>query len=206
MKRKRFWILCCILALTVLLAGCANGQQAAEQIESPTGKTQTEKNQGDASAALKSASDFSAQSERFPTENTRAQPEAPETESKADGEENTATKMNVQVGNSTFTASLEDNAAVDAFMEMMENAPVVVQMRDYAGFEKVGSLGTSLPTSDVQTTTHAGDIMLYNGNQIVIFYGSNSWSYTRLGKMDDLSGWEKALGSGDVTVTFSIGK
>ena len=114
--------------------------------------------------------------------------------------------MNVQVGNSTFTASLEDNAAVDAFMEMMENAPVVVQMRDYAGFEKVGSLGTSLPTSDVQTTTHAGDIMLYNGNQIVIFYGSNSWSYTRLGKMDDLSGWEKALGSGDVTVTFSIGK
>lgn len=241
MKRKRFWILCCILALTVLLAGCANGQQAAEQIESPTGKTQTEKNQGDASAALKSTSDSSAQSERFPTENTRAQPEAPETESsasnqivqqpsaesarpqssnsssgqtsagqkaesKADGEENTATKMNVQVGNSTFTASLEDNAAVDAFMEMMENAPVVVQMRDYAGFEKVGSLGTSLPTSDVQTTTHAGDIMLYNGNQIVIFYGSNSWSYTRLGKMDDLSGWEKALGSGDVTVTFSIGK
>ena len=88
-------------------------------------------------------------------------------------------------------------------MEMMREAPVVIEMRDYSGFEKVGSLGASLPTSNSQTTTQAGDIVLYNGNQIVIFYGSNSWSYTRLGKIDDLTGWEEALGSGDVTVTFS---
>ena len=57
-----------------------------------------------------------------------------------------------------------------------------------------------------QTVTQAGDIVLYNGNQIVIFYGSNSWSYTRLGKIDDLTGWKRALGSGDVTVTFSVGE
>lgn len=112
--------------------------------------------------------------------------------------------MNVQVGSSTFTATLEENAAVDALIEMMQSSPVVIQMSDYSGFEKVGSLGTSLPASDSQTTTQAGDIVLYNGNQIVIFYGSNSWSYTRLGKIDDLSGWEEALGSGDVQVTFSI--
>ena len=62
---------------------------------------------------------------------------------------------------------------------------------------------SNLTTSNSQTTTSAGDIVLYNGNQIVIFYGSNTWSYTRLGKIDDLSGWEDALGSGDVTVTFS---
>lgn len=68
----------------------------------------------------------------------------------------------------------------------------------------VGSLGTSLPADDSRTTTRAGDIVLYNGNQIVVFYGSNSWSCTRIGKIDDLSGWEDALGSGDVTVTFSL--
>ena len=112
--------------------------------------------------------------------------------------------MNVQVGNSLFTATLEKNAATDAFVKMMEQAPVTIQMSDYAGFEKVGPLGVSLPVSNSQITTQPGDIVLYSGNQIVIFYGSNSWSYTRLGKIDDLSGWQQALGSGDVTVTFSI--
>lgn len=120
-----------------------------------------------------------------------------------DEEEAEEMKMNVQVGGSSFTATLEDNEAARAFAEMMEKAPVIIQMDDYAGFEKVGSLGTRLPASNRQTTTQPGDIVLYNGNQIVIFYGSNSWSYTRLGKIDDLSGWAEALGSGDVTVTFS---
>lgn len=119
-------------------------------------------------------------------------------------EENTVKKMNLQIGNNSFTATLESNTAVDALVDMMREAPVVIQMSDYSGFEKVGSLGTSLPTSNKQTTTQSGDIVLYNGNQIVIFYGSNSWSYTRLGRIDDLSGWKEALGSGDVTVTFSL--
>ncbi len=119
-------------------------------------------------------------------------------------EDNAVTKMNVLVGGEIFTATLENNSAVDSFVEMMQNAPVVISMSGYSGFEKVGSLGTSLPTSNSQTTTHAGDIVLYSGNQIVLFYGSNSWSYTRLGKIDDLSGWEQALGTGDVTVTFSL--
>ena len=77
-------------------------------------------------------------------------------------------------------------------------------MRDYGGFEKVGPLGQSLPTSNSQTTTQSGDIVLYQGNQVVIFYGSNTWSYTRLGRIDNLSGWEEALGRGDVSVTFSL--
>lgn len=119
-------------------------------------------------------------------------------------EEAMAEKMTLQIGDSTFTAALESNAAVDALVEMMNDAPVTIQMSDYSGFEKVGSLGTSLPSDDSRTTTHAGDIVLYNGNQIVIFYGSNSWSYTRIGKVDDLAGWEDALGSGYVTVTFAL--
>ena len=120
-------------------------------------------------------------------------------------EEITEMKMTVQVGESTFTATLEDNAAVDALVAMMEHGPVTIQMSDYAGFEKVGALGASLPTNNSQTTTQVGDIVLYQGNQIVLFYGSNSWSYTRLGKIDDLTGWSEALGSGDVLVTFSLG-
>ena len=103
-----------------------------------------------------------------------------------------------------FTATLEENEAVNALVKRMEQAPVVVQMRDYSGFEKVGALEKSLPVSDSQITAQAGDIVLYNGDQIVLFYGSNTWNYTRIGKIDDLSGWEEALGSGDVTVTFSV--
>ena len=127
-----------------------------------------------------------------------------ETDIQNDGEENAVMNMKVQVGDTIFSATLEENAAVSALVEMMRESPVVLQMSDYSGFEKVGPLGTSLPADNNQTTTHAGDIVLYNGNQIVIFYGSNSWSYTRLGHIDDLTGWEEALGNGDVTVTFSL--
>ncbi len=127
-----------------------------------------------------------------------------ETDIQNDGEENAVMNMKVQVGDTIFSATLEENVAVSALVEMMRESPVVLQMSDYSGFEKVGPLGTSLPADNSQTTTHAGDIVLYNGNQIVIFYGSNSWSYTRLGHIDDPTGWEEALGNGDVTVTFSL--
>ena len=127
-----------------------------------------------------------------------------ETDIQNNTEENEVANMNVQVADVVFSATLEENEAVSALVEMMRESPVVIQMSDYSGFEKVGPLGASLPVNNSQTTTQAGDIVLYNGNQIVIFYGSNSWSYTRLGHIDDLTGWEEALGSGDVTVTFSL--
>ena len=73
------------------------------------------------------------------------------------------------------------------------------------GFEQVGSIGQSLPRNDAQTTTASGDIVLYSGNQIVIFYGSNSWSYTRLGHITDKTTQEMAalLGNGDIEITIS---
>lgn len=119
-------------------------------------------------------------------------------------EENTIRTIQVTVGNKIFSAVLEENEAVNAFVQLIETEPIVINMSDYSGFEKVGSLGTDLPTSNKQITTQSGDIVLYNGNQIVAFYGSNSWSYTKLGKINDLSGWKEALGNGDVTITFSI--
>lgn len=109
-----------------------------------------------------------------------------------------------EIDGKTFTASLEDNAAARELLEILRQAPVSLDMRDYSGFEKVGSLGQSLTTDNRQITTGAGDIVLYNGDNIVMFYGSNSWSYTRLGHIDDLTGWEEALGSGRITAVFSI--
>lgn len=133
-----------------------------------------------------------------------ASSQAAASSSETESVEDTAMKMKIEVNGSLFTATLADNAAVDALADWVEEGPVTLELSDYAGFEKVGSLGRSLPASDSQTTTHAGDIVLYQGDQIVLFYGSNSWSYTRLGRIDDLTGWEDALGGGDVTVTLSL--
>ena len=127
-----------------------------------------------------------------------------ETKETTEKEENTEMNMTVQIGSRLFTASLEDNAAVAALLERMEEGVITLQMSDYAGFEKVGALGTSLPSSDRPITTQAGDIVLYQGDQIVLFYGSNSWNYTRLGQIEELNGWQEALGNGDVSVTFSL--
>lgn len=119
-------------------------------------------------------------------------------------ESDDAMKMNVQIGKRSFTATLENNAAVSELVEMMRQGPVSIDMSDYSGFEKVGSLGKSLTVDNRQTTTAAGDIVLYNGSNIVMFYGSNSWSYTRIGHIDDLTGWEDALGNGNITAVFTI--
>ncbi len=113
-------------------------------------------------------------------------------------------KISVQIENHTFTATLEDNAAAIAFSKMLERSPLILTMRDYSGFEKVGSLEAHLPTDNQRITAHAGDIVLYNGNQIVLFYGSNSWDYTRLGTIDDLRGWKEALGNDNRIVIFSL--
>ena len=100
----------------------------------------------------------------------------------------------------------EDNESVEALAKLAETEPLVIEMSMYGGFEQVGSLGESLPRNDVQTTTEAGDIVLYSGNQIVVFYGSNSWAYTRLGHITDKTAEEMAelLSGGDVTITISM--
>lgn len=110
----------------------------------------------------------------------------------------------VSVGGTTFAADFADTTGAQGLQALLADGPVSISMRDYGSFEKVGALGKDLPTNDSSITTQSGDIVLYQGNQIVLFYGSNSWSYTRLGKVRDLTGWAEALGSGDVTVTFSL--
>lgn len=205
MKKGLSLALAVIMSLAVLLTGCSNSEQAESNSES---SSTAQMEDTSASEAESSSEPEASQPDIVPEEPevsvSSTEPESGEAESGQIEEENSEMQMNVQVGGSTFTAILEENKAVDALMDMMEQDPVTIQMSDYSGFEKVGSLGTSLPTSNRQITTQAGDIVLYQGNQIVMFYGSNSWSYTRLGHIDDLTGWEEALGSGDVTVTFSL--
>ncbi|KAA6228425.1 hypothetical protein FMM54_00785 [Campylobacter sp. LR185c] len=110
--------------------------------------------------------------------------------------------MKVKLNDKIFSATLEQNEAVNAFTQMMKKAPVVIKMCDYAGFEKVGSLGRNLPTSNTHITTKIGDIVLYNDNQIVIFYGSNSWDYTKIGHIDEVNNLKETLGNGDVEASF----
>lgn len=118
-------------------------------------------------------------------------------------EEESPMKLTVTVNDTPFTATLADTEAARTLADKVQEEPLTLTLSDYAGFEKVGPLGFALPASDRQTTTTAGDMVLYQGDQLVIFYGSNSWSYTRLGRIDDLTGWTDALGSGDVTVTLA---
>ena len=104
----------------------------------------------------------------------------------------------------TFPATFADNQGAEALADLLTDGPLTLSLEDYGSFEQVGSLGQSLPTSNTHITTQSGDIVLYQGNQIVLFYGSNAWSYTPLGQVTDLTGWQEALGHGDVTVTFSL--
>lgn len=122
-----------------------------------------------------------------------------------EGEEETMNTIRLFIGEEELSVKWEDNESVDALRELVGGQPLRVQMSMYGGFEQVGALGTDLPRNDVQTTTSAGDIVLYSGNQIVMFYGSNSWAYTRLGKVTDMSADEmsKLLGNGDVMITLS---
>lgn len=128
-----------------------------------------------------------------------------ETENKKESrKEEKNMKMIVSVNEKKFTAVIEETSAAEAFIEMMRKEPVTVEMHDYAGFEKVGSLGRTLPSDDAETGTVPGDIVLYESSQIVMFYGTNRWSYTRIARIENLAGWQQALGSGDVTAVFTL--
>ena len=134
-----------------------------------------------------------------PTESVPEEPVAAD-------EPSAAKALTLTIGGTPVTVEWEDNASVEALWALAEGAPLTIQLSMYGGFEQVGPIGQSLPRDDKQTTTAAGDIVLYSGNQIVIFYGSNSWAYTRLGHIADKSAAEMAalLGNGNVAITLTV--
>ena len=146
------------------------------------------------------------------TDEAPAEAAAPPQEAEENGgealqtDEDTMEKtLKLSVAGSEVSVVWEENASVEALAELVKTAPLTVQLSMYGGFEQVGPLGASLPRYDVQTTTQAGDIVLYSGDQIAVFYGANSWAYTRLGRITDRSRQQldELLGNGDVAITLS---
>lgn len=137
---------------------------------------------------------------------TEAQKQETQTQSieqTATTEETAALQMTTD--DTPVSVDWQDNESVQALKEFCSNQPLMIQMSRYGGFEQVGSIGTDLPQNDVSTTTSSGDIVLYSGNQMVVFYGSNTWAYTRLGHITDKTQAEltELLSNGNVTITLS---
>ena len=110
--------------------------------------------------------------------------------------------MRMYIGETEVPVTWEENASVEELKTLL---PLTIQMSMYGGFEQVGSIGQSITRDDSQVTTSSGDIVLYSGNQIVVFYGPNSWAYTRLGHVD-LSAEEMSelLSNGNVEITITL--
>ena len=122
------------------------------------------------------------------------------------GKEEIIDMIKIKVNNSILEVKLENNEATKNLVERLKKGDITVNAKEYGGFEKVGNLGFSLPRNDTNINTSAGDIVLYQGNQISLFYNSSSWSYTKLGKVQNISSKElkNILGSGDVTLVLSL--
>ncbi len=108
------------------------------------------------------------------------------------------------IGDTPVQVEWENNDSVNALKERATMGNIIVHAEKYGGFEQVGALGFSIPSHDTQIVTDAGDIMLYCGNQIVVFYGSNSWAYTRLGRIADQNRQQlkELLGNRNTVITI----
>lgn len=201
-------ILACWIALTVVLTGCG------AVTETVSGSSA---GQGAESMAQQPASGSAEQSEQ-PSEPQQEQESQQEPEPELQqqpaeeavqsmGQEEAEVMLQIQVGDTLLTAALEDNSSADALKEMLSEGPLTIEVENYGGFEKLGTLPESLPRNDTQMTAQPGDIMLYQGNSIVFFHGSNSWSYTKLGTIEQTGDLDlkEVLGGQESTVTLSLG-
>ncbi len=200
--KKQIASILCLALIIVLLTACNRAdkteptdphketQAAAVQTEQPTEITATqiakEPTAPEATQAIVSQTDEATEYEE-PTEER-------------------ATSLRMTIGDTPVSVAWEDGDAVEALRELCREKPLTIEMSMYGGFEQVGSIGTALPTADRQTTTSPGDIVLYSGDQLVVFYGSNAWAYTPLGHITDQSDSELTdlLSNGDTTVTISL--
>ena len=177
-----------LLALILLLlTGCSSTQSA----ETSTSEGIGSKEETGVPVTTESAS-----------ENEASEPDT----TKAEAPEGTDRMFYAHVNGSVLPILAADNSSADAFLDLLKTGDVTIDMHDYGSFEKVGPLGTTLPRNEEQITTEPGDVILYQGNQVTIYYDVNSWSFTRLGKVQGLSQAElkEILGDGNATVTFSL--
>ena len=214
MKKR---ILTVFIALTMLIAmtGCGSRQEQNTSSDSATGEaaartTETDKAsdplQEDAAQMSKEDDSSNTSGMNDPARpSEQADAEEPATE-ETGTEEVKAKMLRMMIGNTAVAVDWENNESVEALKAQCENEPLVIQMSMYGGFEQVGPIGSRLPSNDAQTTTSAGDIVLYSSTQIVVLSGSNSWAYTKLGHItdQDASGMAGLLSNGNVTITISM--
>ena len=143
---------------------------------------------------------FPAQS-AAPVEETVSPQQSPEA-----GSSQEEAMLKITVGDYELLATFEDNSSAEEFKQLLAQGPVTVEMDDYGGFEKVGTLDCKLPTCDEQITTEPGDLILNQGQQLALYYDTNTWDFTRLGKIENTSKQAllETLGQGSVTVTLSL--
>jgi hypothetical protein len=193
----------CILLFVIMiavLAGCGKANDTAPSEATRDTVSVTEKLTVATEAPTQAATVAVTQSPTQMVDATEEPQEIPPTQA----EEVQEKMLEMKIAGTPVTVAWEDNEAVAALKEYCRDQILTIPLSMYGGFEQVGSIGTSLPQNDVQTTTQSGDIVLYSGNQIVVFYGSNSWAYTRLGHITDKSQDEltSLLSNGDVSITL----
>ena len=185
---KRTLVIMIVFVMALVCTACGSEEKQGSQ-ETDTQKIEASEDQG--------AQDQSA--------SEGEKPEAEDTGEDVTVEEK-AKDLALKIGGKTVDVKWAKNESVDVLRKIAFEKPLEINMSMYDDFEQVGELGQSLPAADKNITTEPGDIMLYSGSNIVIFYGSNTWEYTRLGKIEGLSDSElkKLLGSDDVTVSISM--
>lgn len=192
MKEKMILIACCMTIVFSMSACSGNTINSGDNQNAGTEISTSENNETESSE------------ENVKSEGT-AKYQLTEKDESAEDEAIGDSSMTMKIGDTKVNVEWEDNQAVKRLRDMAKDGDITIQMSMYGGFEQVGSIGQSLPRDDKQTTTSSGDIVLYSGNQMVVFYGSNSWSYTRLGHISDKNEAEMAdlLSQGDVKITIS---
>ena len=131
--------------------------------------------------------------------------EEPEQNTESTEEDNGMGSITMKINDEEMTVTWEDNESVEALAKLVSESPLTIDMSMYGGFEQVGAIGTDLPSNYISITTKPGDIVLYTSSNMVVFYGSNSWSYTMLGHIENKSEdeLEALLGANDVKITLS---
>lgn len=208
MKIRRAFSLI-ILVSVVLAATACSTQQSTASVAATVQTTETSTAPEVTTTAIAQITTSTIEMSEMTTENTTATEISETSETTAQTEETntiteTAKSMTLKIGEREVQVSWEDNDSVEDLKKLAASG-LTIKMSMYGGFEQVGPIGQSIARDDEQTTTAPGDIVLYSGDQIVVFYGSNSWAYTRLGKInmseDELT---ELLGNGDVTITLSV--
>ena len=137
---------------------------------------------------------------------TQPEVQTPKSSANSSAQTEAPVKLKIHVNDTTFTATLEENSSAKAFAEFLAQGDMTLDMHDYGSFEKVADLPRSFPRNDKQIDTDAGDIILYQGNSITIYYDKNSWNFTRLARIDNVNKkrLQQILGKGNVKATFSV--